>query len=139
MASTFTVTTRPWARSTPAMPPAWSRANPADIVGDADPARFAAALGPILEDPNVDAAMVIHCPTAVSHGDDVAQAVSDVVQKHRSAAYRAKRRQAEGPGHQQQVERQVHPIGDPHGPRAGAGPREALQPEAGRGADRIGP
>jgi acetyltransferase len=73
-----------------AMPPAWSHANPADIVGDADPARFAAALAPILEDPNVDAAMVIHCPTAVSHGDEVAQAVVDVVREHRTAAWRAK-------------------------------------------------
>ncbi len=72
------------------MPPAWSRANPADIVGDADPARFAAALGPILEDPNVDAAMVIHCPTAVSHGGDVALAISEMVRQHRRAAWRAK-------------------------------------------------
>jgi len=72
------------------MPPAWSHANPADIVGDADPARFAAALAPILEDPNVDAAMVIHCPTAVSHGDEVAQAVVDVVREHRRTAFRAK-------------------------------------------------
>lgn len=72
------------------MPPAWSHANPADIVGDADPARFAAALAPILEDPNVDAAIVIHCPTAVSHGHDVAQAVVDAVREHRRTAFRAK-------------------------------------------------
>lgn len=73
-----------------AMPPTWSRANPADIVGDADAARFAAALGPILEDADTDAAMVIHCPTALSQPVEVARAVADAVIEHRRTTYRPK-------------------------------------------------
>lgn len=73
-----------------AMPPTWSRANPADIVGDADAARFAAALGPILEDADTDAAMVIHCPTALSQPVEVARAVAGAVIEHRRSSYRPK-------------------------------------------------
>jgi acetyltransferase len=73
-----------------AMPPAWSRANPADIVGDADAARFAAAIGPILNDPNVDAAMVIHCPTAVSKPAEVAHALIAAVRAQRKGGWRNK-------------------------------------------------
>lgn len=72
------------------MPATWSRANPADIVGDADAARFAAALGPILDDANTDAVMVIHCPTALSKPLEVARAVADGALHHRRTAYRAK-------------------------------------------------
>ncbi len=72
------------------LPAAWSHANPADIVGDADAPRFAAALGPILDDACVDAVMVIHCPTALSRGGEVAQAVADTVQAHRRRAFRDK-------------------------------------------------
>lgn len=72
------------------MPPTWSRANPADIVGDADASRFAAALGPILDDTNSDATMVIHCPTALSQPVEVARAVADAVLAHRRTCYRAK-------------------------------------------------
>ncbi|HEY8580362.1 MAG TPA: acetate--CoA ligase family protein, partial [Beijerinckiaceae bacterium] len=73
-----------------ALPPAWSHANPADIVGDADPARFAAALRPILDDPQVDAAMVIHCPTALSRPEETAAAVVETVRAHRRSAFRPK-------------------------------------------------
>ncbi|MFZ9500932.1 MAG: GNAT family N-acetyltransferase [Beijerinckiaceae bacterium] len=78
------------ARLDAAMPPAWSRANPADIVGDADAERFAAAIGPILDDPDVDAAMVIHCPTAVSRPAEVAHAVVEAVRAQRRGAWRQK-------------------------------------------------
>ena len=59
------------------LPATWSRANPVDIVGDADALRFSAALGPLLADPMNDAVMVLHCPTALSDGMAVAQAVAD--------------------------------------------------------------
>jgi len=58
------------------LPATWSRANPVDIVGDADAARFSAALGPLLADPLNDAVMVLHCPTALSDGVAVAKAVA---------------------------------------------------------------
>jgi len=40
-----------------AMPRIWSRANPVDIIGDADGARYAAALDCLLSDPNADAVL----------------------------------------------------------------------------------
>ncbi len=63
------------------LPATWSHANPVDIVGDADPQRFTAALAPLLEDPVNDAVMVMHCPTALSDGEKVAQAIADCVKE----------------------------------------------------------
>lgn len=41
------------------MPPAWSRANPVDILGDADPVRYASAVRVAAEDANSDGLLVI--------------------------------------------------------------------------------
>ncbi len=59
------------------LPPTWSRANPIDIIGDADGARYAAALTPLLEDRTVDAVLVLHCPTAIASSTEAARAVVD--------------------------------------------------------------
>ena len=56
------------------LPPSWSRGNPLDIGGDARPERYLATLGPLLEDPGVDAVLVIHAPTAVASVAEVAAA-----------------------------------------------------------------
>jgi acetyltransferase len=55
------------------VPPSWSRANPVDIIGDADGARYASAVDAVLGDPAVDAALVLYCPTAVSDPLDAAE------------------------------------------------------------------
>jgi acetyltransferase len=60
------------------LPRTWSRANPVDIIGDADGARFAAALRTLSADAAVDAVLVMHCPNAVVGGTETAQAVVDV-------------------------------------------------------------
>lgn len=57
------------------LPPTWSHGNPVDIAGDADAARYTAALNAVLADPDVDAVLVMHAPTAVVEGGDTAQAV----------------------------------------------------------------
>jgi acetyltransferase len=67
------------------LPSAWSRANPIDIVGDATPERYAAATRAALEDANVDAVLVLHCPTAVTAGVEVARAVAAVAAERRRA------------------------------------------------------
>lgn len=59
----------------PQMPGGWSRANPVDVIGDAHAERFAAATRATLADPSVDALLVMHCPTAVAAGTDIAKAV----------------------------------------------------------------
>ncbi len=96
------------------MPPTWSRANPADIVGDADAPRFSAALGPILEDSNTDVAMVIHCPTALSQPVEVAKAVADTVLEHRRTAFRAKPVFAVWLGHEAGADDIFERTGIPH-------------------------
>ena len=68
------------------LPAAWSRGNPVDIVGDADPHRYAQALDVVLRDPACDAALVLHCPTAISTGRDTAHAVARTVAQHPQAS-----------------------------------------------------
>lgn len=65
------------ARLDAVLPAAWSRANPIDIIGDADGARYAAALEILGEEQDSDAILVINCPTAVADPMQGAQAVVD--------------------------------------------------------------
>ena len=67
------------------LPPAWSHANPVDIVGDADAARYSNALAALLEDKGNDAIVVMHCPTALSQSEETAKAVAETVKKYRAA------------------------------------------------------
>jgi len=55
------------------LPRGWSRGNPLDIIGDAPPQRYAAALEPVLADAGVDALLVVHAPTAVASAAAVAR------------------------------------------------------------------
>ncbi len=54
------------------LPPTWSGSNPVDIIGDADAARYAAALEVLLTDPDNDAVLVMNVQTAVASADDIA-------------------------------------------------------------------
>ncbi|MCB1547218.1 MAG: bifunctional acetate--CoA ligase family protein/GNAT family N-acetyltransferase [Hyphomicrobiaceae bacterium] len=65
-----------------ALPPTWSRGNPVDVIGDAGAERYTAALSALLEDPGIDAIMVINCPTALIDGATVATAISEVIGRH---------------------------------------------------------
>ncbi len=65
------------------MPATWSRANPVDIVGDADAKRFRIALEALLDDPANDAITIVHCPTALSDSEEAALEVADVVHHYR--------------------------------------------------------
>ena len=48
------------------LPRAWSRGNPVDIVGDADGARYAAALDALADDRSVGAVLAMNVPTALT-------------------------------------------------------------------------
>ena len=61
------------------LPANWSRANPIDIIGDAAPERYEAALDAILPDCKADAILVMNCPTALASSSDAAQAVIDAI------------------------------------------------------------
>ena len=66
------------------LPPTWSGSNPVDIVGDADAARYAAALEVLLADPGNDAILVMNVQTAIVPADEIASTVIDMVGKYRA-------------------------------------------------------
>jgi acetyltransferase len=65
------------------LPPTWSGSNPIDIVGDADAARYAAALEVLLADPGNDAVLVLNVQTAIASAADIATTVTELVRKYR--------------------------------------------------------
>jgi acetyltransferase len=62
------------------LPPIWSRANPVDIAGDADAARYIFALERLIEDPGNDAIMIMNVPTALASAPDAARSVAAAAQ-----------------------------------------------------------
>ena len=66
------------------LPPTWSHGNPVDIIGDADSARYAAALEVVLASDDTDAILVMNCPTALASSTDVAEQVTAVVERHKT-------------------------------------------------------
>jgi acetyltransferase len=64
----------------PALPATWSHGNPLDLIGDADAARYRAAVSACLADPGVDGALVILTPQAMTDAVGVAEAVIDSAQ-----------------------------------------------------------
>jgi acetyltransferase len=61
-------------------------ANPLDIGGDAQPDRYLAAIEAVAADPEVDALLVMHAPTAVAGVAEVAAAVMPMLGKVRCPA-----------------------------------------------------
>lgn len=53
----------------------WSRGNPVDIIGDAPGERYAKALAILLEEPELDAILVLNVPTALARPSEAARAV----------------------------------------------------------------
>ncbi|MEM8514089.1 acetyltransferase [Massilia sp. MP_M2] len=72
------------ARLDAVLPAGWSgaqpgnaaRANPVNLFGGAPPERYSAALDVLLADPQVDAILVVHSPTATVDSRDVANAIA---------------------------------------------------------------
>ncbi|MBN9310940.1 bifunctional acetate--CoA ligase family protein/GNAT family N-acetyltransferase [Devosia sp.] len=58
-----------------ALPATWSHANPVDIIGDAPPERYGAAVAAVAADAAVDALLVMNCPTALSSPLQAAETV----------------------------------------------------------------
>ena len=61
------------------LPPTWSHANPVDIIGDADAARYSNAVRIMMDDPDSDALLVAYCPTAIGSAADAAQGLTQVL------------------------------------------------------------
>lgn len=64
-----------------ALPPTWSHANPIDIIGDAPPERYRAAIAAAAADPGVDALLVMNCPTALASPQAAAEAVAGMTMR----------------------------------------------------------
>jgi len=62
------------------LPATWSRGNPVDIVGDAPAERYVRTLQDLLADPQSDAVLLIHAPTAIVPSDAIASACVPVAQ-----------------------------------------------------------
>ncbi len=65
------------------LPPTWSGSNPVDIDGDANAARYAAALEVLLADTDNDAVLVINVQTAIAPADEIVAMVIEIVGKYR--------------------------------------------------------
>lgn len=65
------------------LPPVWSKSNPIDIIGDADPVRYAGTLQALLDDTDNDAILAMNVPTALSSAGECADAVVRVIQEDR--------------------------------------------------------
>lgn len=61
------------------LPPHWSRGNPVDVIGDAGPERFAAAVSAVLADETVDGTLVVLTPQSMTDAEGCAQAVAAAV------------------------------------------------------------
>lgn len=61
------------------LPPYWSKANPVDILGDARPEAYAAAVSTCLEDPGFDGVLVMLTPQAMTDATAAAKAVIGAV------------------------------------------------------------
>lgn len=57
------------------LPPAWSKGNPIDIVGDADVGRYIRTVDACLSDPDVDGILVIFAPRLVTKPEELAEAI----------------------------------------------------------------
>ena len=60
-----------------ALPANWSHGNPIDLIGDADAARYSAAITACLADDGVDGVLTVLTPQAMTRPEDAARAVID--------------------------------------------------------------
>ncbi|HTA77172.1 MAG TPA: acetate--CoA ligase family protein, partial [bacterium] len=58
------------------LPDAWSHANPVDILGEADPVRFAKTVEKIAQDPNSDGILIILTPQSMTNPTETAKELS---------------------------------------------------------------
>jgi acetyltransferase len=72
------------------LPATWSGGNPVDIIGDADPGRYARSLDILLAEPGADAVLVMNCPTALASSTAAAEAVVGAIEQRRRAGKPAK-------------------------------------------------
>ncbi len=63
------------------LPPAWSHNNPVDIISSASPQCYQQTVALCLQDPNIDAVLVILTPKAMTSPLEAAQALVDIAEQ----------------------------------------------------------
>jgi acetyltransferase len=58
------------------LPATWSRGNPVDIIGDAPGERYRQTMEVLLQDPQSDAILFVHAPSAIVPSADIARVVA---------------------------------------------------------------
>ncbi len=66
-----------------ALPPGWAGSNPIDLMADATPERYAAALETVAADPAVDVTLTFNCPAGVSDSEAIARKVAEISENGR--------------------------------------------------------
>ncbi len=61
------------------LPGTWSHGNPVDMIGDANAQTYVDSLQILLDDPGVDAVLVMNAPSAIAPPEDSARAIVDVI------------------------------------------------------------
>jgi acyl-CoA synthetase (NDP forming) len=69
-------------RLAPLFPPEASIRNPLDMIASATPAGYRSALGALLDDPGIDAALAIFVPPLGETQEDVSLAIASVAREH---------------------------------------------------------
>ena len=72
------------------LPAAWSKANPIDIIGDAGPDRYHAALSELIGDKSSSAILVMQCPTALASSIENAAVVVEAARPKTNGSGQAK-------------------------------------------------
>jgi len=72
------------------LPASWSRGNPVDILGDASGRRYADALAVLIGDRELDAILVLNCPTGLAEPDEAARAVIGALKAAEPTALRGR-------------------------------------------------
>ena len=61
------------------LPATWSHANPVDIIGDAPTTRYIESIRILAEDPQIDALLFLHAPTAIVDSTSIALACAPLL------------------------------------------------------------
>ncbi|MBM7456993.1 acetyltransferase [Oceanisphaera litoralis] len=64
------------------LPPAWSRTNPIDIIGDAPVARYIDSLKVLLDSDDCDVILIMHAPSAAVNSTLVAREIIQLIKEH---------------------------------------------------------
>ena len=65
------------------LPPNWSKSNPVDILGDADPQSYVKTIEVVNKDPEVNGVLIIYTPQGGASPTETAKAITEYVKKAR--------------------------------------------------------